>query len=166
MKENVVIRPLRTDDWDAVRTIYLEGLATGNATYEKESPSWREWDAGHLKICRLAAESGGRMVGWAVLSPVSSRKVYAGVAEVSIYIASGSRRSGVGRALLASLIEQSEQAGIWTLQSAIFPENTASLALHERMGFRVYGRRERIGCMDGRWRDVILMERRSSKVGI
>jgi L-amino acid N-acyltransferase YncA len=166
MPEKPVIRPLAPEDWDAVRAIYLEGLATGNATYEKEAPSWEEWDAGHLAACRLAAECGGKLAGWAVLSPVSTRKVYAGVAEVSIYIAEGFRRSGIGRVLLAALIEQSEQAGIWTLQSSIFPENTASVALHERLGFRIFGRRERIGCMDGRWRDVLLLERRSVKVGI
>lgn len=166
MKESIELRPLLPQDWDAVRAIYREGIATGNATFEDDAPAWEEWDAGHLPNCRLVAEGRGRVAGWAVLSAISSRAVYKGVAEVSIYVGADFRGMGAGRTLLAALIEQSERDGIWTLQAGIFPENDASLALHRRMGFREIGRRERIGWMNGRWRDVLLLERRSPKVGI
>jgi len=152
-------------DWDRVRQIYLEGIATGNATFEKDAPTWEKWDASHRRDCRLVARRGGEVVGWAALSPVSSRCVYAGVAEVSVYISAGARRRGVGRLLLSALIEHSESAAIWTLQAGIFPENSASIELHKRLGFRVLGVREKIGSMNGRWRDVVLMERRSAVVG-
>jgi len=153
------------EDWLSVRAIYIEGIATGNATFEREAPEWERWDAGHLPVCRLVARTGASILGWAALSRVSSRAVYAGVAEVSVYVAEAARGGGIGSALLNALIEESERNGIWTLQAAIFPENRASLKIHERAGFRVVGIRERLGAMDGRWRDVVLMERRSKVAG-
>jgi L-amino acid N-acyltransferase YncA len=159
------IKAMAPGDWPRVRAIYLEGIATGNATFEQSAPEWAKWDAGHLAAARLVARSGNEVLGWAALSPVSSRAVYAGVAEVSIYVGESARGHGVGRELMARLIAESEAAGIWTLQAGIFPENTASIALHERARFRIVGRRERIGQMNGRWRDVVLMERRSTVAG-
>jgi phosphinothricin acetyltransferase len=161
----LAIEPLAPADWDAVRRIYLEGIATGNATFAQSAPGWDKWDAGHLKTCRLVARAEDGVLGWAALSPVSIRCVYAGVAEVSIYVAECARGRGVGNALLMALIRESEQNGIWTLQAGIFPENAASIKLHQRSGFRVVGTRERPGQMNGRWRDVVLMERRSKTVG-
>lgn len=161
----VEIRPLLPEDWPSVKAIYAEGIATGNATFETEPPEWKEWDSAHLRKARLAAASDGKVVGWAALTPVSGRYVYAGVAELSIYIASAARGRGVGKSLLGALIDESEAAGFWTLQTGIFPENEASLALHQTLGFRVIGRRERIGKMGGHWRDVLLLERRSRVVG-
>jgi L-amino acid N-acyltransferase YncA len=159
------VRSMLPTDWSAVREIYEEGIATGHATFQPEAPTWEEWDAGHLHGCRLIAERGGLVVGWAALSGVSSRCVYAGVAEVSIYVAAAARGGGVGRRLLEALVAESERAGIWTLQAGIFPENLPSLTVHERCGFRRVGRREKLGQMDGRWRDVLLLERRSRSVG-
>ena len=156
---------MRPDDWEAVRSIYLEGIATGNSTFEQTAPDWQTWDRGHLPCCRLIARAESEILGWTALSPISSRQVYAGVAEFSIYVAEHARGSGVGAALLKALIEASEREGIWTLQSGIFPENSASLDLCRRFGFRVVGTRERIGSMAGRWRDVILLERRSTIAG-
>jgi phosphinothricin acetyltransferase len=153
-------------DWPAVRAIYEEGIATGNATFEKSAPEWEKWDTGHLAPCRLTAREGGEVLGWAALSPVSGRCVYAGVAEVSVYVAARARGNGAGLALLRRLVEESERSGIWTLQAGIFPENVASIAIHQKAGFRVVGVRERLGCMDGRWRDVVLLERRSTTVGL
>jgi len=155
------IGPMAAADWPAVRAIYLEGIATGNATFETEAPSWERWDAAHLPHCRLAAREAGAMLGWAAISAVSSRCVYRGVAEVSVYVAERARGRGVGRALLEALVRESERQGIWTLQAGIFPENEASLELHRRCGFRVVGRRERIGELAGQWRDVLLLERRA-----
>ena len=157
---------MRPKDWEAVRAIYLEGIATGNSTFEQSAPDWKTWDQGHLPSCRLVARAGNEVLGWTALSPVSRRQVYAGVAEFSIYVAERARGRGIGTALLKALIEASEREGIWTLQSGIFPENTASLQLCRRFGFRMVGTRERIGCMAGRWRDVVLLERRSNIVGI
>ncbi|MBP6016937.1 MAG: N-acetyltransferase [Candidatus Promineofilum sp.] len=151
-------------DWPAVRTIYEEGIATGQATFETAAPEWAAWDAARLTAGRLVARRHG-VVGWAALSPVSSRAVYCGVAEVSIYVAATVRGQGIGRALLAALIESSETAGLWTLQAGIFPENEASVALHLACGFRIVGRRERLGLHHGLWRDSLLLERRSSRVG-
>jgi L-amino acid N-acyltransferase YncA len=162
----IEIEPFRAEDWEAVRAIYLEGIATGNATFAQSAPEWDEWDAGHLKTCRLAARSGDGILGWAALSPVSGRTVYAGVAEVSVYVAERARARGIGIALLDALILQSELNGIWTLQAGIFPENEASIRLHKSAGFRIVGVRERLGQMNGRWRDVVLMERRSSVAGV
>lgn len=153
-------------DWDAVRAIYLEGIATGNSTFEQSVPDWQTWDQGHLESCRLVARAGSEVLGWTALSPVSRRQVYAGVAEFSIYVAERARGRGIGAALLKALIEESEPKGIWTLQSGIFPENTASLELCRRFGFRVVGTRERVGNMNGRWRDVVLLERRSEVAGV
>ena len=146
--------------WPEVERIYLEGIATGNATFETESPGWENWDAKHHRHSRLIALEGIGLLGWAALSPVSTRRVYTGVAEVSIYVAETARGRGVGRALLAALVEQAEANGIWTLQAGIFPENLASIALHKAYGFREVGVRERIGQLRGRWRDVVLLERR------
>ena len=157
---------LTPDDWPSVREIYLEGISTGDATFETSAPDWETWDAKHLPSCRLLARAGDDVLGWAALSPVSARAVYAGVAEVSVYVAARARGRGLGFLLLSALVRESEENGIWTLQAAIFPENAASIALHQRAGFRVVGTRERIGSMDGRWRDTILMERRSTTVGV
>lgn len=157
---------MRPHDWDAVRAIYLEGIATGNSTFEQTAPDWHTWDQGHLESCRLVARVGNEVLGWTALSPVSRRQVYAGVAEFSIYVAERARGRGIGAALLKALIEVSEREGIWTLQSGIFPENTASLELCRRFGFRVVGTRERVGNMNGRWRDVVLLERRSKNAGV
>ncbi len=165
VNSSIAIRPMESRDWPSVKAIYLEGIATGNATFESEAPEWAEWDAKHLPDARLVAEADGGVVGWVALTPVSGRCVYSGVAELSIYVASAMRGRGMGNALLAALISESETKGYWTLQTGIFPENKASLALHQKLGFRILGTRERIGKMDGRWRDVVLMERRSTTVG-
>ena len=151
--------------WPEVRAVYLEGLATGDATFETEAPEWERWDASHLRTCRLVALAGERVAGWAALSPVSARKVYAGVAEVSVYVADDFRGRRLGRMLLEALVRESEAEGIWTLQASIFPENVASVALHLACGFREVGRRERVGKLRGRWRDTVLLERRSRTVG-
>jgi phosphinothricin acetyltransferase len=152
--------------WPAVESIYSQGIATGNATFETQSPSWETWNVGHLAHSRLVAtDAADQVLGWAALSAVSGRCVYGGVAEVSVYIADAARGQGVGRQLLAALIAESEKNGIWTLQAGIFPENTASIRLHESLGFRVLGRRERIGKLAGVWRDTVLLERRSAVVG-
>jgi L-amino acid N-acyltransferase YncA len=155
---------MRTADWEAVRAIYIQGIATGNATFEQTAPEWEAWDAAHFSYCRLVARAGEEVLGWAALSPYSRRQVYAGVAEVSVYVAEAARGRGVGAALLAGLVTESARNGLWTLQARVFPENTASIRLHEHCGFRVVGTRERIGCLDGRWRDVVLMERRGAFV--
>lgn len=162
----VAIAPLTKTHWEAVRAIYLEGIASGHATFQQGAPAWNEWHMGHLPNCRLVASHGEKVLGWAALTSVSSRCVYAGVAEVSVYVALSARRQGVGAMLLAALIAEAEAAGIWTLQAGIFPENTASLMLHTRAGFRTVGTRERLGQLDGRWRDVLLLERRSNTVGV
>ncbi|WP_201978998.1 GNAT family N-acetyltransferase [Hymenobacter rubidus] len=160
------IVPMTPAHWPAVCAIYAEGIATGNATFTTDLPTWADWDAAHLAVCRLVAvDENGAVLGWAALSPVSGRCVYAGVAEVSVYIGEAARGQGVGRALLAALAAESERQGLWTLQAGIFPENAASLRLHEAQGFRQVGRRERIGQMRGQWRDTLLLERRSAVVG-
>lgn len=161
-----VILLMSPQDWEFVRAIYIEGIATGQATFETEAPDWERWDAGHLPQCRLVARNGDRVLGWAALSPVSRREVYAGVAEVSVYVAASARGGGVGGALMRALIEASERHGIWTLQSSIFPENLASGALHLKHGFREVGRRERIARHNGVWRDTVVLERRSRAVGV
>ena len=165
MNTETCITPLTPDDWPAVRAIYAEGIATGQATFETAVPDWPAWDAARLACCRLAARRGAVLVGWATLGPVSSRPVYGGVAEVSVYVAAAARGQGAGRALLAALVEASEAAGLWMLQASIFPENSASLALHRSCGFRVVGRRQRIAQHHGQWRDTLLLERRSQRVG-
>ncbi len=161
-----VVDRMEDEDWNAVQSIYREGIATNDATFETDVPEWEYWDKSHLRDCRLVARKGGQVIGWAALSPVSSRRVYAGVAEVSVYVAASARGKGVGKALLCALVEESERQGIWTLQAGIFPENVASIALHKLCGFREIGRRERLGQMDGVWRDVVLMERRSDVTGV
>jgi phosphinothricin acetyltransferase len=152
-------------DWPAVRAVYAEGIATGQATFAEQVPDWEQWDRDHLRDCRLVARRDGRVVAWAALMPVSSCPWYRGVAEVSLYVAASERGSGVGRALGQALVESSERAGIWTLEGWIFPENRASLALCESFGCRIVGVRERLGKMGDRWRDVLLVERRSPRVG-
>jgi len=164
MPSSVFVAPLTRDHWAEVARIFREGMTTGDATFETEVPSWDSWDADHLPGHRLVALEGAAVLGWAALSPCSSRFVYRGVAEVSIYIAEGARGRGVGRALLHELIAGAEAAGIWTIEAGIFPENEVSVALHRGAGFRVVGVRERLGEMDGRWRDVLLLERRSPSI--
>ena len=162
----MLLSPLIAAHWPEVREIYQQGIATGNATFETQAPTWDAWNAGHLTHSRLVAtDAAGQVLGWAALSPVSGRCVYGGVAEVSVYVADAARGQGVGRQLLAALVAESEKNGIWTLQAGIFPENTASIHLHETQGFRVLGRRERIGKLAGVWRDTVLLERRSAVVG-
>jgi L-amino acid N-acyltransferase YncA len=158
----VSVRPLVRDDWPAVRDIYEQGIASGDATFETEAPAWVAWDRAHS--LRLVAEEGGEVLGWAALSPVSERCVYEGVAEDSVYVASSAQGRGIGRLLLDELVRRAESDGIWTVQAGIFPENDASLELHRRCGFRVVGVRERLGRHGGVWRDVVLMERRSEVV--
>jgi Sortase and related acyltransferases len=167
---NHVINKMTPDDWEQVRNIYQEGIATGHATFEREAPDWERWNTTHLPEARLVVRDGDIIMGWAILSPVSSRFVYSGVAEVSLYVSTAKRHQGVGSALMATIIGASEKSGIWTLQAGIFPENKASLALVKKHGFHEVGRRERLGKMTygelaGIWRDVILVERRSKTVG-
>jgi L-amino acid N-acyltransferase YncA len=155
------VRGLRPEDWPAVRAIYQAGIATGNATFETAVPCWEAWDAAHLPAHRLVATDAGRVLGWAALAPVSDRCAYAGVAEDSVYVAPDAQGRGVGRALLQAVLASAEQAGVWTVQTGIFPENQASVRLHQACGFRLVGVRERLGRLHGRWRDVLLLERRS-----
>jgi L-amino acid N-acyltransferase YncA len=155
------IRVMRADDWPAVKAIYEQGIATRQATFETEAPAWEAWDAAHHAELRLVAEEEGVVVGWAALAPVSRRACYAGVAEESVYVAEGARGRGIGIALLARLCSDADAAGIWTIQTSIFPENVASIELHRRCGFRVVGTRERIAQLDGVWRDTVLLERRA-----
>jgi L-amino acid N-acyltransferase YncA len=164
--EHFVIEPMERADWHSVRTIYLEGIADRNATFETEAPAWEKWDASHLPFCRLVARAGNGVLGWAALSSVSARHCYSGVAEASVYVAGASRGVGIGRALLEALIAESERHGIWTIQGAVFPENYVSLELLKRCGFREVGRRERLAQLDGIWRDVLVLERRSPTVGL
>lgn len=163
---DIIIEPMLAGDWPRVEAIYREGIASGLATFETTTPDWVTWDRNHLSACRLVARRVGQVIGWAALSPVSSRKVYAGVTEVSIYVAAEAQGQGIGKRLLNALVEASERAGIWTLQAGIFAKNTASITLHTACGFRVVGTRERLGCRDGVWHDVVLMERRSPLVGL
>lgn len=164
---NYVVREMKEEDWKAVSRIYLEGINTGKATFQTEIPSFEDWDKGHMKICRLVACSENDILGWAALSPTSSRCVYRGVAELSLYIGEAYRKLGVGTKLLEHLIKLSEEQGIWTLQSGIIGENEGSIALHKKCGFREIGIREKVGKMgDGVWHDVLLMEKRSKLVGI
>jgi L-amino acid N-acyltransferase YncA len=162
----VVIDKMKSSDWEQVRQIYLEGIETGNATFQTEAPSWESWDQDHLSECRIVARAEGQILGWAALTPTSGRPVYAGVAEVSVYVGKSNIGKGIGSKLMKDLIELSEEKGYWLLQSGIFPENKTSLKLHNKFGFREVGRRERIGKMNNIWRDVILVERRSSVVGV
>jgi phosphinothricin acetyltransferase len=163
---NYTIEEMKEIDWDQVAAIYMEGIATKLATFQNEVPSWEEWNKGHCKPCRLVAKSGDEVLGWAALSPTSSRCVYEGVAEASIYIGSRFRGIGIGTSLLTELIHLSEEAGFWSLQSGIIRENISSIHLHDKCGFRVIGIKEKPAKMDnGEWHDVVLMERRSKLVG-
>jgi L-amino acid N-acyltransferase YncA len=160
----VEIRELRETDWPAVRSIYEQGIAGRNATFETKAPDWEAWDRSQLDGHRLVAVADGRVVGWIAVHPVSLRPCYAGVVEHSVYVEADAQGKGVGRALLERLIEDTERAGIWTIQTGIFPENEASLALHVKCGFRVVGTQERLGQLDGVWRDVVVVERRSEEI--
>ena len=162
--KNMEIRKLSDKHWDQVKIIYQKGIDTGNATFQTSAPSWEDWDQSHLKSCRVVMQEDGKVIGWAALTPVSSRCVYAGVAEVSVYMDPSHWGKGIGLTLLNELVRQSEAEGIWTLQAGIFPENTASLRIHEKAGFRILGTREKIGKQNGIWRDTALLERRSSVI--
>jgi len=156
-----VIEEMTPGDWEQVRAIYLEGIESGNSTFETDAPSWERWDQEHHQFARLVMRDADQVIGWAALAPVSKRKVYRGVAEVTVYVTESARGRSVGRALLEALIAESETNGIWTLQASVFPENAASVKLHLRCGFREVGRRERIAVLKGVWRDTLLLERRS-----
>ena len=161
------VREMRAEDWPDVRRIYLEGIATGQATFETEAPTWEQWDQSHHRFARFILMGEEQVVsGWCAISSVSQRRVYSGVAEVSVYVTSAARGRGVGSTLLEALIHDAEKNNIWTLQASIFPENTASVELHRRFGFREIGRRKRIAKLNGVWRDTVLLERRSAVVGI
>jgi L-amino acid N-acyltransferase YncA len=162
--DRLAVEAMAASDWPAVAEIYRQGLDTGHASFETEVPAYEAWDRAHLERPRLVARLDGEVVGWAALSPVSDRCVYGGVAEDSVYVAAAATSRGVGRTLLTELVRRAEDDGIWTIQAGLFPENTASLALHERCGFRVVGRRERLGKHHGAWRDVLLVERRSDRI--
>ena len=160
-------RELIAQDWQQVKEIYEEGIATGNATFQSAAPDWDEWDQSHVKNSRIVAvDDVSNILGWAALTPVSGRCVYAGVAEVSVYVSDKARGKGIGKSLLKELIRQSEQNGFWTLTAGIFPENEASLKIHQQAGFKVLGIRERIGKMNGEWRNTVLLERRSDVAGV
>jgi phosphinothricin acetyltransferase len=162
----MTITAMLPQHWKAVKTNYEQGIATGQATFETEAPTWGKWNAGHTEEARLVAILQNEVIGWAALSRISTRKVYAGVGDVSIYISPQARGQGIGKQLLQALIDESEATGFWLLQSSLFPENLASLRLHQGSGFRVVGRRERIGQQNGIWRDTFLLERRSQKTGL
>lgn len=169
----MILLPMKPEHWNAVKEIYEDGIATGNATFETSAPTWEKWDESHLSFARIIAGDENshttqvpEILGWAALSKVSDRCVYAGVAEVSVYVKSSARGKGIGSALLDSLIKESEANGIWTLTAGIFPENVSSIRLHEKAGFRIIGKRERIGKMNGKWRDTFQFERRSRIVGM
>ncbi|MCS4436176.1 GNAT family N-acetyltransferase [Aquiflexum gelatinilyticum] len=158
------IEPMNPSHWEDVSTIYAEGIQTGNATFQLVIPTWQEWDKDHLKKCRLVCLFEGKVIGWAALTPVSGRCVYAGVAEVSVYVAERFRGKKIGFQLLEQLIKESEDENFWTLQSGIFPENSGSIKIHEKLGFRIVGFREKIRKMNGKWRDTLLLERRSKRI--
>ena len=163
---SIEIRTMQKKDWPAVSQIYAEGIETGFATFETAIPKYESWDTAHMPTCRIVAIENEHVLGWAALSPVSSRCVYGGVAEVSVYVASAARGKGIGKQLMQTLITQSEKEGLWTLQSGIFPENKGSIGLHEKMGFRFIGKREKVGKLHGEWKDNVLFERRSTTVGV
>jgi L-amino acid N-acyltransferase YncA len=158
------LRQMTPEDWPSVREIYEQGIATRNATFETEAPDWDAWDRSQLREHRFVAVEDGRVVGWIAVHPVSPRPCYAGVVEHSVYVDADAWGKGVGRALLELLVADTEKAGIWTIQTGIFPENEASVALHLNCGFRVVGLQERLGRLDGVWRDVLVVERRSEEI--
>ena len=167
----ISILPMTEKHWPEVSRIYQEGIDTGNATFESAPPAWSCWNEAHMNECRLIAVDGNEVLGWAALSPVSSRCVYAGIAEISVYVSNSSKRKGIGRKLLEALIEESEKAGVWTLNASVFPENVASIKLHESLGFRLIGVKQKVGKMTfgplkNVWRDNVLLEKRSSNVGV
>ncbi len=169
--KDISIENMSFADWPMVKEIFLEGVTTGNATFEDDSPEWEEWDSSHIKECRYVARNGNKILGWAALTPLSDRCIYAGVAEISVYVAKESQGIGIGKKLLSSLINGSEQIGIWTLQAGVFAENIASIVIHKKLGFREIGYREKLGKMSygpfkGKWRDVVLFERRSRITGV
>jgi phosphinothricin acetyltransferase len=166
MSDSRIIREFKESDYPFVKEIYEQGIATKNATFETTAPEWEEWDKKYMSACRFVALLNDEVVGWAALTAVSGRCVYAGVCEISLYIHNDHKGKGVGKQLLDKLITSSEANGIWTLQAGIFPENAASIKIHLDLGFRELGRREKIGKMDGTWRDTVLLERRSKVVGI
>ncbi len=163
---DITIRTMLSTDWNSVANIYQEGIDTGIATFETNVPTYKAWNSAHMSTCRFVAEYNHHILGWVALSPVSNRCVYGGVAEISVYISKNSRGNGLGKLLLQHVITASEQEGIWTLQSGIFPTNYGSIKLHEATGFRKIGKRERVGKLHGKWVDNVLFERRSSVVGI
>ena len=160
------IRNFKKSDFNSVKSIYQQGIDTGNATFQKKAKGWNEWNSSFLDTCRIVAELNDEVVGWAALSAASKRTVYNGVAEVSIYIAKNYANYGIGNSLLSELVSTSENEGIWTLQAGIFPENEPSIAIHSKNGFKTIGVREKLGKMNGAWRDILFMERRSKVVGI
>ena len=164
--EKIEIKSMAAVDWEIVAEIYKQGIDTGNATFQREIPTWDAWNDGHLKKCRLIATIKNEVAGWAALSPISERCVYAGVAEVSVYVSNKHKGKKIGSKLLEILIKESEKEQIWTLQAGIFPENIASISIHNKLGFRAVGFRERIGRLNYVWRDTILFERRSSIEGM
>lgn len=166
MAVHISIDPLKDSQWPMVKEIYEQGLKTGVATFETESPTWGEWNQSHLSICRFAALEADQVVGWIALSPVSSRCVYGGVAEISVYVHEAHRGKGIGRLLLAQVISSSEQHDYWMLQAGIMPSNVGSVKLHEALGFRIVGYREKISKINGQWMDNLLLERRSAVVGV
>ena len=161
---NITVKNINKDHWPLVAAIYQQGIATGMATFETELPIWKVWNKSHLKVCRYGAWTNDVLLGWAALSAVSSRQVYRGVAELSIYVDPKYSGRGIGSKLLDLIITESEKAGYWTLQSGIFPENTASIELHKKYGFRIIGYREKIAQLHGVWHNNVLMERRSKSV--
>lgn len=166
MNQEITINEMISSDWVEVREIFIEGIGTANATFRTEAPVWDEWDKDHLSICRFVAKQNEKVVGWVALTPISSMRAFSGVMEVSIYIASSAAGKGVGSRLLQQVIDSSEQNKIWTIQAMIFPENAASINLHKKFGFEEVGTRKQIGKLNGVWRDVVLLERRSNKVGV
>lgn len=166
MENGIIIEKMKETDWEQIREIYIEGINTGNATFDTEAPEWREWDKKYLPMCRLVAREGDTVLGWPALLPTSSRAAYAGVAELSIYLRASAAGKGLGTSLMQALIEDSETNGFWTLQAGIFPENQTSIRLHKRAGFREIGVRKRVGKLNGVWRDVVMLERRSAVVGV
>lgn len=166
MTAEILFRPMTANDWESVAEIYKQGIETGNATFQQNIPAWNEWDNGYLKICRIIAEKNNKVIGWAALTPISGRCVYAGVAEVSVYVSNNHKGQKIGTKLLDKLISLSEKEGFWTLQASVFPENKSSLKIHENLGFRHVGFREKIGKMNEIWRDTILLERRSKTIGV